>query len=369
MAQNIHVALGDHSYDITIERGLLARCGEVVRALTKCGRIHLLTDENVSALYADAVAGSLRGAGFTVSVQVLPAGESTKQLPYLAQVWSAMSAAGITRKDLLVALGGGVIGDLGGFAAATFLRGIDFVQIPTSLLAQVDSSVGGKVAIDLPEGKNLAGAFYQPKAVLIDPDVLNTLSDRFFEDGMGEVIKYGCIRSKLLFHALKAGGSRAGLAPYMEEIIAECVDIKRQVVENDERDTGERMILNFGHTLGHAIETAQAYHGYTHGAAVAAGMHLITRISESKGMTQPGTADEIAGLLKMYHLPLTADKALAGDMLRAITKDKKNLGAALNIILLRQIGECCILPTTPAYFTEVETWLKSSCSPESSPAQ
>ena len=358
MAKTIHVNLGANSYDITIDRGLLSRAGEMIRALTNCGRIHLLTDDHVAPLYADSVAQSLRGAGFTVSLQVLPAGETTKQLPYLSQVWSAMSAAGITRKDMLATLGGGVIGDLGGFAAATFLRGIPFVQIPTSLLAQVDSSVGGKVAIDLPEGKNLAGAFYQPKAVLIDPDVLDTLSDRLFEDGMGEVIKYGCIRSKPLFDALCAAGSRENLRAGMDAIIAECVDIKRQVVENDERDTGERMILNFGHTLGHAIELAQAYNGYSHGAAVAAGMYLITRISEAAGMTKPGTADAIAEILTAYHLPLSADKQLCDAMLSAITRDKKNLGKALNVILLNDIGDCRIHPTTAAYFTEVSAWLK-----------
>lgn len=358
MAQTIRVNLGANSYDISIERGLLRHVGEKVRALTPCSRIHLLTDDHVAPLYADTVAASLREAGFTVSVQVLPAGESTKQLPYLAQIWSAMSAAGVTRKDMLLTLGGGVIGDLGGFAAATFLRGISFVQAPTSLLAQVDSSVGGKVAIDLPEGKNLAGAFYQPKAVLIDPDVLDTLSDPLFEDGMGEVIKYGCIRSQSLFNALKAAGSREGLREQMEAIIAECVDIKRQVVENDERDTGERMILNFGHTLGHAIEVAQAYSGLSHGAAVAAGMHLITRIAESKGMSPAGTADAIAEILTMYHLPLSADSALEDAMQRAITKDKKNLGAALNVILLDEIGRCHIHPTTAAFFTEVSQWLK-----------
>lgn len=358
MAQIIHVDLGANSYDITIERGLLTRSGEMIRSLTSCGRIHLLTDNHVAPLYADKVAASLRACGFAVSVQILPAGETTKQLPYLSQVWSTMSSAGITRKDMLVTLGGGVIGDLGGFAAATFLRGIPFVQIPTSLLAQVDSSVGGKVAIDLPEGKNLAGAFYQPKAVLIDPDVLDTLSDPLFEDGMGEVIKYGCIRSRSLFDALKAAGSRENLRSSMDSIIAECVDIKRQVVENDERDTGERMILNFGHTLGHAIELAQAYNGYSHGAAVAAGMHLITRVSEAAGMTAPGTADAIAEMLNAYHLPLSADAALSDAMLSAITRDKKNLGRALNIILLKDIGDCYIHPTTAAYFTEVSAWLK-----------
>lgn len=358
MARKIRVDLGANSYDITICRGLLSHVGEEVRALTDCRRVHLLTDENVASLYAETVAQSLHQAGFTVSLQVLPAGESTKQLPYLAQIWSAMSAAGITRKDMLVTLGGGVVGDIGGFAAATFLRGISFVQVPTSLLAQVDSSVGGKVAIDLPEGKNLAGAFYQPKAVLIDPDVLDSLSDPLFEDGMGEVIKYGCIRSKTLFDALNSAGGREGLRDAMEEIIAECVDIKRQVVENDERDTGERMILNFGHTLGHAIEVAQAYSGYSHGAAVAAGMHLITRIAEDKGLSPAGTADAIAEILEMYHLPLSADPALAETMLRAVTKDKKNLGAALNIILLDEIGRCRIHPTTAEFFTEVSQWLR-----------
>ena len=358
MAQVIHVDLGANSYDITIRRGLLSHVGECVRALTGCRRIHLLTDAHVAPLYADTVSQSLQKADFAVSVQVLPAGEPTKQLPYLAQVWSAMSAAGITRKDMLVTLGGGVIGDLGGFAAATFLRGIPFVQVPTSLLAQVDSSVGGKVAIDLSEGKNLAGAFYQPKAVLIDPDVLDTLSDPLFEDGMGEVIKYGCIRSNALFDALLSAGGRNGLRDRMEAIIAECVDIKRQVVENDERDTGERMILNFGHTLGHAVEAAQAYNGYSHGAAVAAGMHLITRIAEEQGLSPAGTADRIAEILEMYHLPLSADAALAETMLKAITKDKKNLGAALNVILLDEIGRCRIHPTTAEFFSEVSKWLR-----------
>lgn len=358
MEQTIRVHLGANSYDIRIERGLLDRAGEWIRPVASGSRIHLLTDDHVAPLYADRVRRSLEGAGFAVSLQALPAGEPTKQLASLAQVWTAMSAAGITRRDMLVTLGGGVIGDLGGFAAATFLRGIPFVQIPTSLLAQVDSSVGGKVAIDLPEGKNLAGAFYQPRLVLIDPDVLNSLSDALFNDGMGEVIKYGMIRSSRLYETLKAAGGRAGLQPLMEQVIFECVDIKRQVVEHDERDTGERMILNFGHTLGHAIETAQQYGGLSHGAAVGVGMHLITRISEQLGRTRPGTADAIQAILGQYHMDDNIGAELSEAMLRAITKDKKNLGATLNVILLREIGDCETYPTTAAFFAGVRQWMR-----------
>ncbi len=321
MKRTIRVHLGANSYDIHIERGLLARAGEMLRPLASGHRIHLLTDDHVAPLYADAACASLRDAGFSVSVQVLPAGEPTKQLPSLARVWTEMSAAGITRRDMLVALGGGVIGDLGGFAAATFLRGIPFAQIPSSLLAQVDSSVGGKVAIDLPEGKNLAGAFYQPKLVLIDPDVLDTLSDELFRDGMGEVIKYGLIRSRSLHEALAAAGGRDGLRPLLEQVISECVDIKRGVVERDERDTGERMTLNFGHTLAHAIETAQRYHGLSHGAAVGVGMALITRLSERMGLTKPGTAEEIRRILRLYGMADNVSADLCEPMLRAITKD------------------------------------------------
>lgn len=352
MERTIRVHLGANSYDIRIERGLLPRAGEMIRPLASGQRIHLLTDDHVAPLYADAVAESLRAAGFAVSVQVLPAGEPTKQLPSLAQVWTAMSAAHLTRKDMLVTLGGGVIGDLGGFAAATFLRGIPFVQIPTSLLAQVDSSVGGKVAIDLPEGKNLAGAFYQPKLVIIDPNVLDSLPDELFCDGMGEVIKYGMIRSRSLHETLVAAGGREGLRPLLDQVIYECVDIKRDVVERDERDTGERMTLNFGHTLAHAIETAQQYNGLSHGAAVGVGMHLITRISEQMGLTKPGTAEEIRRILRLYGMADNVPASLCEPMLRAITRDKKNLGATLNVILLREVGECFIHPTTAAFFAD-----------------
>lgn len=357
MEQTIRVHLGANSYDIQIARGLLRRAGERILPVASGRRIHLLTDSHVGPLYADAVSASLRAEGFAVSVQILPAGEPTKRLESLSQVWTAMIAAGITRKDMLVALGGGVIGDLGGFAAATYLRGIPFVQIPTSLLAQVDSSVGGKVAIDLPEGKNLAGAFYQPKRVLIDPDALDTLPDALFNDGMGEVIKYGLTFSRPLFDLLKAAEGRDGLRPHLEQVICQCVDIKRQVVERDERDTGERMLLNFGHTLGHAIEAAQQFGGLSHGAAVGVGMHLITRLSESMSLTRPGTADVIQQILRAYHMPDNVSAALCEPMLRAISKDKKNLNATLNVILLREVGAGYIHGSTAAFFQDVRQYL------------
>ena len=199
-----------------------------------------------------------------------------------------------------MALGGGVTGDMAGFAAACYLRGVSFVQVPTSLLAQVDSSVGGKTAVDLPQGKNLAGAFHQPALVLIDPDTLGTLPPLFFSDGMGEVIKYGCIRSRALFDTLR---DAADLTPQMESILFSCVDCKREFVEHDEFDTGERMVLNFGHTLGHALEKAHSYTGLTHGAAVGIGMVLMAHLGEHMGLTEAGTTEQIASLLENTACP------------------------------------------------------------------
>ena len=238
----------------------------------------------------------------------------------------------LSRSDLLIALGGGVIGDLAGFAASSYLRGIPFVQIPTSLLAQVDSSVGGKVAVDLPQGKNLVGAFYHPKLVLIDPQVLRTLPPHFIMDGMGEVIKYGCIKDAALFHTLKEYGSFEALADILPEIIFRCVDIKRQVVEADQFDTGERMLLNFGHTLAHTIEQYFHYERESHGEAVGIGMYQITKLSEEKGLC---------------HLPMSA-------LTDAISLDKKNLNNHLNLVLLHQIGDSYVYPADLTFFDHAD---------------
>lgn len=247
-------------------------------------------------------------------------------------------AARLTRTDAVIALGGGVVGDLAGFAAATVLRGVDYIQIPTTLLAQVDSSVGGKVAIDLHAGKNLAGAFWQPKGVLIDPEVLTTLTDRTFSDGMAEVIKYGCIRDRAFFDKLAAWGGRDGVMEHIEEVIHTCCDIKRKVVLNDERDTGERMVLNFGHTIGHAFELAGHYETWTHGQGVAAGMCVAARLGEQMGITPAGTTETIQNILKEYQLPLTIPCPW-DTLVEAVGLDKKNAGSDIRLIVLEELGK------------------------------
>ena len=248
------VDLGPNSYPIHIENGILAKTGELVSEVFSGKKIMIVSDDNVFPLYGEIITKALSDSGFECHSFVLPHGEPTKSFQSLPKIYEALINAKLTRSDLLIALGGGVIGDLAGFAASSYLRGIKFVQIPTSLLAQVDSSVGGKVAVDLPQGKNLVGAFYHPKAVIIDPDVLNTLPDHFISDGMGEVIKYGCIKDKELFELLCRHTSFDDLKPKLTQIIARCVDIKRIVVEADQFDLGERILLNFGHTLAHTIE-------------------------------------------------------------------------------------------------------------------
>ena len=330
------------SYDIIIKRGILEKTGEMIRPYTKAIRAVIVTDSNVAPLYEKEVRNSLEASGFEVSTFIFQAGEASKRLGTIEKMYLHFYEHNITRTDIVIALGGGVTGDMAGFASASYLRGIDFVQIPTTLLAQVDSSVGGKTGVDLAEGKNLVGAFWQPIMVLIDPDTLSTLSQEIFKDGMGEVIKYGCIRSKSLFTKLCENNVR----DILEDVIYECVSIKRDVVENDELDTGERAILNFGHTFGHAIEKLSGYSGYTHGEAVAAGAAILTRISEKKGLTEKGTSYELEGLLKRYGLPVDTEFSLS-DILSATRGDKKSTGKSINFVLLKNIGECYIhnIPT------------------------
>ena len=243
---------------------------------------------------------------------------------------------------MILTLGGGVIGDLGGFVASTFLRGVPFIQVPTTLLAQVDSSVGGKVAVDLDKGKNLVGSFYHPKKVIIDPEVLNSLSDRVFNDGMAEVIKYGCIKDKEFFNNLLQYENKEEVMNNIEYIIHNCCKIKKEVVEKDEKDTGERMLLNFGHTIGHAIEQYYNYNKYTHGEAVAIGMYEITKISEASFETEKGTADIIKNILIKYNLPYKLDIDI-NEIKETISLDKKNIDNKLNLIFISKIGESKIV--------------------------
>lgn len=299
----INVDLGKDSYTIEIERGLIHRVGEKIRALTKAEKIAVITDDHVEPLYGNTIRTVLTKAGFDVRVIAIPAGETSKNLQVLSDVYDGLSEFDMSRSDAIVTLSGGVPGDLGGFAAATYMRGIPFFQIPTTILAQIDSSVGGKVAVDLPGGKNLAGAFYQPKGVFIDPDLLKTLPPRYIHDGLAEAVKYGCIGDRELFEIFESLETEEDLDRHIEEIILHSVLQKTKVVEEDEFDTGKRQVLNFGHTIGHAVERYFHYSTFTHGEGVAIGMCLMTEQTEKMGITEKGTASRIIRVLHKLSLP------------------------------------------------------------------
>ena len=350
--KTLNVNLPGRSYDILMERGLLSRAGELCRAaLPKASRLFVVTDSTVGPLYLNRIIPSLENAGFESAICEIPAGEASKCVEQLSRLWECMMDFGLTRTDAVVALGGGVVGDLAGFAAATILRGVDFVQIPTTLLAQVDSSVGGKVAIDLQHGKNLAGAFWQPRLVLMDPAVLGTLDDKTFADGMAEVIKYGCIRDAAFLFWLEQHPSRQEIMADIEHVLYTCCDIKRSVVVEDERDTGARMVLNFGHTLGHAYELAGHYQTWTHGQAVAAGMVKAAELGVAMGITPAGLPERIGVLLGCFGLPVSIPCTHA-DYAAAIGLDKKGAGDSISVILLEEAGRAVAHPMPKAKLLE-----------------
>lgn len=336
--KSLTIPLPGKEYEIVIGAGLLLQAGERIRAVVpKAERLFVVTDSNVAPLYLGTLVGSLKAAGFHVNSLSVPAGEASKTATMLSYLWEVMLQSGLTRTDAVVALGGGVVGDLAGFAAATVLRGVDFIQIPTTLLAQVDSSVGGKVAVDLAAGKNLAGAFHQPKLVLMDTETLVTLTDEDFAGGMAEVIKYGCIRDKAFFEALAARPSREAVMEDIETVLETCCAIKAEVVTADERDTGVRMILNFGHTLGHAYELAGHYERWTHGQAVAAGMLVAWDLGETMGITHGPGRDELKNLLEAFGLPthIPCEEAY---IRQAVGRDKKGSGEDIHLVLLHELG-------------------------------
>ena len=332
------VALPGREYDILIQRGLLSQAGERVRAvLPKARKLAVVTDSHVEPLYSAPVLDSLSATGFDCRLFVVPAGEESKNPSQLVRLWEGFMDFGLTRTDGVAALGGGVVGDLAGFAAATILRGVPFVQIPTTLLSQVDSSVGGKTAIDLKAGKNLAGVFCQPKLVLMDPETLDTLPLPVFMDGMAEVVKYGCIWDEDFFHFLAGRPSRQALMADIEHILYTCCDIKRKVVMEDELDTGLRMILNFGHTLGHAYELAGHYTEWSHGQAVAAGMCAAAKLGAALGVTPPEVPERIGDACASLGLP-TAISCSIEDYAAAVGLDKKGAGTDITLILLDKLG-------------------------------
>lgn len=335
----IDIELKHKKYKIHIEKGILNTIGEHIAELYKGKNIVLITDWNVEKFYLERVCISLEKSGFNIKYISIKPGEQSKTLSTLQEVYEKFCDYGLKRGDLIISLGGGVVGDLTGFAAATYLRGIKYVQIPTSLLAQVDSSIGGKVAVDLPYGKNLVGSFYHPEAVFIDSEVLQTLDKKFFNDGMAEIIKYGLIRDRTISDTVLNYDNKEEILKNIEQIIYKCCFIKKNIVENDERDTGERMLLNFGHTLGHCIEKYFNYEIYTHGEAVAIGMAHITKKSEELGITEKGAYDYIKGVLQKYELPFAIPDVDYSELFEAINYDKKAEDNAINLVLLTKIGE------------------------------
>ena len=319
-------------YDIVIDKGILDRAGELAAAVKKPCRAAILSDSNVAPIYAARLEESLKSCGFDPITYVIPAGEESKCAEYYLAFLSFLAKNKITRSDCLFALGGGVVGDLCGFCATTYLRGVEFIQIPTTLLAMVDSSVGGKTAIDIPEGKNLVGAFYQPSLVICDYETLATLPENIFSDGCAEVIKYGIINDKPLFEKL-----RSPIMPQIEDIIYDCVRDKRDVVDADERDTGIRQLLNLGHTAAHSIEILSDFK-ISHGSAVAIGTAVIMRAAVKLGLCPKDDLSEVENMLSSYGLntkcPYTA-KALAD----AALSDKKRDGGSITLIMPYGIGD------------------------------
>ncbi|MDR0596358.1 MAG: 3-dehydroquinate synthase [Clostridiales Family XIII bacterium] len=344
------VGIEGRPYDIVIGCGAISAAGALVGKLAGGDDVCVVSDENVWALHGAALEAALDSAGTRHSVFVIPPGEGSKNINQLAAIYNWLAEGGrLSRSGLILAFGGGVVGDIAGFAAATWMRGVRCVQIPSTLLAMVDSSVGGKTAIDTKHGKNLVGAFHQPSLVLIDPALLDTLPAREFGAGLAEVIKYGAIASESLFrdieYAANAAAGKGGISDAIrrtlriEDVIRDCCSIKAEIVSEDEFDTGLRAILNFGHTFGHAIESKYGFGKYNHGEAVAAGMGIAAGVGERLGVTERGTAERIYALLDGAGLGFREG---AADLIPYMKSDKKALSGGVNLILLRRVGEAVI---------------------------
>lgn len=337
----IHITASTE-YDVLIGSGLLPNLGAELSKVCKPGTAAIVSDSNVWPLYGEAATAALENAGYRVVNYVFPAGESHKSGANYLLLLNFLAKKHITRCDCIIALGGGVVGDISGFAAATFLRGIAYIQVPTTLLAAVDSSVGGKTAIDLDAGKNLAGAFYQPRLVLCDTDLLNTLPGDIFRDGCAEVIKYGILYDEILFANLM----RDGLEFDRESVIARCVELKRDVVAQDEFDTGARQMLNLGHTVGHAIEALSNF-AVSHGQAVAMGMAIVTGAAVKYGICGLDTLDAVYRILRKFQLP-AATAYTAQALFESALSDKKRLGGTVSLVVPEGIGKCILRQTKVA---------------------
>lgn len=346
LASTVTVGLGDRSYLIRIQPGLMKGIGPLLRDQGLAKRYGVIADERVAALYASSLVDSLGQAGISSKLFTFPAGEASKHLATVADLASRLAQAGFDRHDGLIALGGGVTGDITGFLAGIYMRGIPFVQVPTTLLSQVDSSVGGKTGVDLPEGKNLVGVFLQPRAVFIDPGVLHTLPRAEFLGGLAEVIKYGVIRDEGFFAMLERERKNIlALSPApLIETIARCCAIKAAVVEEDEREGGVRRILNFGHTIGHAVEAASGF-ALSHGFAVSMGMVAAARLAVRTNLLTSSEAQRLEDMLRAYGLPVEIPRECTRDWAHLRTlllADKKTVGGRIFFVLPRKIGEVVV---------------------------
>lgn len=338
--KKLEINIPGKSYDIIIEKGLLKNLGTDIKKVYENTKIAVITDSNLYDLYGNTL-NEVLSENFDPNFIVVKPGETSKSLSTLEHVYSKLAASNITRSDLIIAFGGGVVGDLAGFAASTYLRGIDYIQIPASLLAQIDSCIGGKVAVNLKEGKNLAGSFYHPVRVLTDPDILLTLPEKYIRDGLGEVIKYACIKDTALFDMLMSIDTKEAMFEHIDQLICTCCKIKKELVEADEKDKGQRMLLNFGHTIGHAIEKRMNFE-ITHGEAVSAGMLYITKNSEKSGITEAGTYEKIKNMLDHFNIDYNFPDLNINNIKNYIRLDKKNLSGEINLILLKKIGDAFI---------------------------
>lgn len=347
--KTVHVT-ASREYDVLIERGLLDSAGEIIAGCVKGRKAVIVSDDNVYPLYGRRLKTALTAAGFSVSSHVVLHGERSKSLECYGKLLRFLSENHLGRSDVIIALGGGVVGDLTGFAAATYQRGTNFVQVPTTLLAAVDSSVGGKTAVNLPTGKNQVGSFYQPAVVICDPDTLKTLPDEEYKCGCAEVIKYGVLGSRSFFDELM----ETPASEQIEHVISTCVEMKRDVVAEDEFDTGKRQLLNLGHTFGHCVE---ALSGFTvlHGQAVAIGMALMVRAAAAMGYCPEEDAALLGNILDKYALPKDTDYS-AADMLTVVLADKKLSGGSINLVVPTEIGKCEIVKTP---VEELEKWLNA----------
>ena len=340
----------ENPYEVRIGSGIITELGTDLAKLLKCKNLVIISDETVDKLYGEMAETGLRASGFNVSRYAFPAGEHGKNLETVSRILEFLAEKGVTRSDCLIALGGGITGDITGFCAAVYQRGMDFVQVPTTLLAAVDSSVGGKTGVNLAAGKNLAGAFWQQRFVQIDTELLKTLPDAIYADGVAEIIKYGVLEDKELFEELKTGSF------VLENVIGRCVEIKAKYVAVDERDRGERQKLNLGHTFAHAIEKASGY-SVTHGRAVAIGMVMAAKAAKILGVSKEDLSGETSAVLCQNGLPSKTDIPYE-ELLPAMAKDKKREGDEIKLILPVRIGEC-IIKSIQA--DELEPLLKEVC--------